>query len=161
MKITIILQICLSSALMFVCAPALSLSAEATALQEIKIGYTSQSISAFPIEFARRKGFFRAEGLNFLMIVMRTNVIMTALVTRGIDYGTPATSVIRGAASDLPIKAVAVLTGRPDYFLAAKKEFSLSEVSKGSELRSALLAPLPTSLFEWCFAKKGWTRSET
>jgi len=134
MKITIILRICLSSALMLVCAPALSLSAEATALQEIKIGYTSQSISAFPIEFARRKGFFRAEGLNVLMIVMRTNVIMTALVTRGIGYGTPATSVIRGAAGDLPIKAVAVLTGRPDYFLAAKKEFKSLRDLKGKRI---------------------------
>ncbi len=88
-------------------------------LQEIKIGYTSTRISAFPIEFARRKGFFRDEGLSVLMIIMRTNVIMNALLTRGIDYGTPTTSVIRGAASDLPVKAVAVLTGRPDYFLAA------------------------------------------
>jgi NitT/TauT family transport system substrate-binding protein len=116
------------------CTPPLSLAAEATALQEIKIGYTSQSISAFPIEFARRKGFFRAEGLNVLMIVMRKNVIVTALVTRGIDYGTPATSVIRGAASDLPIKAVAVLTGRPDYFLAAKKEFKSLKDLKGKRI---------------------------
>jgi ABC-type nitrate/sulfonate/bicarbonate transport system substrate-binding protein len=60
------------------------------------------------------------------MIIMRTNVIMNALLTRGVDYGTPSTSVIRAAANDLPVKAVAVLTGRPDYFLAAKKEFKES-----------------------------------
>ena len=134
MKITIILQIYLSSALMLVGAPALSLSAEATALQEIKIGYTSPSISTFRLNLPGARGFFRAEGLNVLMIVMRTNVIMTALVTRGIDYGTPATSVIRGAASDLPVKAVAVLTGRPDYFLAAKKEFKSLRDLKGKRI---------------------------
>jgi NitT/TauT family transport system substrate-binding protein len=120
------------AAVTLACSPGPSLSAEA--LQEIKIGYTSQSISAFPIEFARRKGFFRAEGLDVLMIVMRTNIIMNALLTRGVDYGTPTTSVIRGAASDLPVKAVAVLTGRPDYFLAAKKEFKTVTDLKGKRI---------------------------
>ena len=75
-------------------SPGQILSAEPIALQEIKIGYTSTSTSVFPIEFARRKGFFREEGMNIVMILMRTNVIMNALLTRGIDYGTPATSVI-------------------------------------------------------------------
>jgi ABC-type nitrate/sulfonate/bicarbonate transport system substrate-binding protein len=68
------------------------------------------------------------------MIVMRTNVIMNALLTRGIDYGTPATSVIRAAANDLPVKAVAVLTGRPDYFLASKKEFKALRDLKGKRI---------------------------
>ena len=43
-------------------SPGPLLSAEPTALDEVKIGYTCPSISAFPIEFARRKGFFREEG---------------------------------------------------------------------------------------------------
>jgi NitT/TauT family transport system substrate-binding protein len=118
--------------LTLVCAPGWSLAAET--LQEIKIGYTSTSVSAFPIEFARRKGFFRDEGLSVLMIVMRTNVIMNALLTRGIDYGTPATSIIRAAANDLPVKAVAVLTGRPDYFLAAKREFKSLKDLRGKRI---------------------------
>ena len=116
------------------CSTSPTMAAEPIALQDVKIGYTSMSISAFPIEFARRKGFFREEGLSVLMIVMRTNVIMNALLTRGIDYGTPTTSMIRGAASDLPVKAVAVLTGRPDYFLAAKKEFKSLKDLKGKRI---------------------------
>ena len=116
------------------CSTGPTMAAEPIALQDVKIGYTSMSISAFPIEFARRKGLFREEGLSVLMIVMRTNVIMNALLTRGIDYGTPTTSIIRGAASDLPVKAVAVLTGRPDYFLAAKKEFKSLRDLKGKRI---------------------------
>jgi NitT/TauT family transport system substrate-binding protein len=134
MKTTNILRLWISAAVILVYSAGPTLSAEPTALQEVKIGYTSTSISAFPIEFARRKGFFRDEGLSVLMIVMRTNVIMNALLTRGIDYGTPATSVIRAAASDLPVKAVAVLTGRPDYFLAAKKEFKSLRDLKGKRI---------------------------
>ncbi len=129
MKTTIIW---ISATLVLTCSLGRSLAAEP--LQEVKIGYTSTSISAFPIELARRMGFFRDEGLSVLMIIMRTNVIMNALLTRGIDYGTPTTSVIRGAASDLPVKAVAVLTGRPDYFLAAKKEYKSLKDLRGKRI---------------------------
>ena len=50
------------AAVILLCSPIPSLSAESSALQEVKIGHTSTSISAFLIEFARRKGFFREEG---------------------------------------------------------------------------------------------------
>ena len=134
MKTTNILRLWISAVVILGSSTGLALSAESTALHEVKIGYTSTSISVFPIEFARRKGFLRDEGLNVVMIVMRTNVIMNALLTRGIDYGTPATSVIRAAANDLPVKAVAVLTGRPDYFLAARKEFKSLKDLKGKRI---------------------------
>ena len=134
MKTTDILRLWISAVVILGSLTGLALSAESMALHEVKIGYTSTSISVFPIEFARRKGFLREEGLNVVMIVMRTNVIMNALLTRGIDYGTPATSVIRAAANDLPVKAVAVLTGRPDYFLAAKKEFKSLKDLKGKRI---------------------------
>ena len=134
MKTTKILQLWISMTVILGCSAGPTLASESIDLQEVKIGYTSTSISVFPIEFARRKGFLRDEGLNIVMIVMRTNVIMNALLTRGIDYGTPATSVIRAAANDLPVKAVAVLTGRPDYFLAAKKEFKSLKDLKGKRI---------------------------
>jgi NitT/TauT family transport system substrate-binding protein len=134
MKTSNILRLWISIGVILGYSTGLTLSAEPIALQDVKIGYTSMSISAFPIEFARRKGFFREEGVSVLMIVMRTNVIMNALLTRGIDYGTPTTSIIRGAASDLPVKAVAVLTGRPDYFLAVKKEFKSLRDLKGKRI---------------------------
>ena len=134
MKTTKILQLWISMTVILGCSAGPTLASESIALQEVKIGYTSTSISVFPIEFARRKGFLRDEGLNIVMIVMRTNVIMNSLLTRGIDYGTPATSIIRAAASDLPVKAVAVLTGRPDYFLAAKKEFKSLRDLKGKRI---------------------------
>jgi len=134
MKATHILRPWISAVVILGSSTGPALSSESTALHEVKIGYTSKSTSIFPIDFSRRKGFLREEGLNVVMIVMRTNVIMNALLTRGIDYGTPATSVIRAAASDLPVKAVAVLTGRPDYFLAAKKELKSLKDLKGKRI---------------------------
>ena len=154
MKTTNILRRWISAAVVFVNSTGPAWSADPTAFHEVKIGYTSTSTSVFPIEFARRKGFLREEGLNIVMIVMRTNVIMNALLTRGIDYGTPATSVIRAAASDLPVKAVAVLTGRPDYFLAAKKEFKSLKDLKGKRIAIGTFGAAADMLFEWCSGKR-------
>jgi hypothetical protein len=53
-----------------------------------------------------------------------------------------STSIIERC--NLPVKAVAVLTGRPDCFLAEK--FSLSKIPREADLRSAL-APPPAPLF--------------
>ena len=78
MKTTKILQLWISMTVILGCSTGPTLASESIALQEVKIGYTSTSISVFPIEFARRKGFLRDEGLNIVMIVMRTNVIMNA-----------------------------------------------------------------------------------
>src|SRR5215813_10023985 len=125
MKATHILRPWISAVVILGSSTGPALSSESTALHEVKISYTSTSTSIFPIEFARRKGFLREEGLNVVMIVMRTNVIMNALLTRGIDYGTASTSVIRAAASDLPVKAVAVLTGPSRLFPRRKKRIQI------------------------------------
>jgi hypothetical protein len=162
MKTTNILGLWISVGVILGYSTCPTLSAEPTALQEVKIGYTSTSTSVFPIEFARRKGFFREEGLNIVMIVMRTNVIMNALLTRGIDYGTPRDLRHQSSRQRLAGESGGSIDGTARLLSRCKKKnSSLSEISKANGLRSALLAPLPTSLFEWCSGKKGWTRSET
>jgi len=134
MKTTNAIRLWVCGIMILMFSPRPILPAELSVLEEVKIGYTSPSISAFPIEFARRKGFFREEGLSVLIIVMRTSVIMNALLTRGIECGTPTTSLIRGAASDLPLKTVAVLTARPDYFLVVRKEIKSPRDLKGKKI---------------------------
>ena len=47
------------------------------------------------------KGVFRAEGLDVLNITMRANIAVNALLTRGIDYATPSTSIVKAATSGL------------------------------------------------------------
>jgi NitT/TauT family transport system substrate-binding protein len=102
--------------------------------EEIKIGSTGPGINILPIEIASRKGFFRDEGLAVLNITMRANIAVNALLTRGIDYATPSTSIVKAAASGLPVKLIAVLMERPDYFLIAKKEIRSIKELKGKKI---------------------------
>jgi len=105
------------------------------ATDEIKIASTGPGLSTLPLEIAARKRFFRDEGLDVLTIAMRANIAVNALLTRGVEYATPSTSMIKAATAGLPVKTVAVLLGRPDYFLTVTKE-----ISSVKELRNKRIA---------------------
>jgi NitT/TauT family transport system substrate-binding protein len=104
------------------------------AADDIKIASTGPGVSTLPLEIASRKGFFRDEGLDVLTITMRTNIAVNALLTRNVDYATPSTSVIKAATAGLPVKLLAVLLGRPDYFLTVKKEVKSVKDLKGKRV---------------------------
>jgi NitT/TauT family transport system substrate-binding protein len=106
----------------------------ADAVEEIKIASTGRGVSTLPLEIAARKGFFREEGLEVLTITMRTNIAVNALLSRNVDYATPSTSIIKAAAAGLPVKLIAVLLGRPDYFLTVKKEIRSVKDLKGKRV---------------------------
>ena len=104
------------------------------AAEEIRIASTGPGLSTLPLEIAARKGFFRDEGFEVLTITMRTNIAMNALLTRGVDYATPSTSSIKAATAGLPVKLIAVLLGRPDYFLTVKRDVSSVKDLKGKRI---------------------------
>jgi ABC-type nitrate/sulfonate/bicarbonate transport system substrate-binding protein len=104
------------------------------AAEEIKIASTGPGLSTLPLEIAARKGFFRDEGFEVLTITMRTNIAVNALLTRNVDYATPSTSTIKAATAGLPVKTIAVLLGRPDYFLTVKREVNSVKDLKGKRI---------------------------
>jgi NitT/TauT family transport system substrate-binding protein len=120
----------------FVASAAVLLSSPpaAKAVDNIKIASTGPGVSTLPLEIAIRKGFFRDEGLDVLTITMRTNIAVNALLTRNVDYATPSTSAIKAAAAGLPLKLIAVLLGRPDYFLTVKKDVRSVKDLKGKRI---------------------------
>jgi len=107
---------------------------EVKAVEDVKIASTGPAVSTLPIEIATRKGFFREEGLEVLTITMRTNIAVNALFTRNVDYATPSTSIIKAATGGLPVKLVAVLQGRPDYFLITRREIRSIKELKGKRI---------------------------
>ena len=58
---------------------------------------------------------------------MSTNIAVNALLTRNVEYATPSTSMIKAATAGFPVKLVAVLLGRPDYFLDRQKRNKIGQ----------------------------------
>jgi len=106
----------------------------AAGAEDIKIASTGPGLSTLPLEIAARKGFFRDEGFDVLTITMRTNIAVNALLTRNVDYATPSTSAIKAGTAGLPVKLIAVLLGRPDYFLTVKKDVRSVRDLKGKRI---------------------------
>lgn len=104
------------------------------AAEEIKIASTGAGLSTLPLEIATRKGFFRDEGFDVLTITMRTNIAVNALLTRSVEYATPSTSTIKAATAGLPVKTIAVLLGRPDYFLTVRRDVRTVRDLKGKRI---------------------------
>ena len=126
-----------SSALRFIAAifSVLLLSPyNGSAAEEIKIASTGSGLSTLPLEIAARKGFFRDEGFDVLTITMRANIAVNALLTRSVEFATPSTSAINAASAGLPVKTVAVLLGRPDYFLTVKRDVRTVGDLKGKRI---------------------------
>ena len=121
-------RVCVLLFFLFVSAP------HFLAAEEIKIASTGPGLSTLPLEIAARKGFFRDEGFEVLTITMRTNIAVNALLTRNVDYATPSTSAIKAASASLPVKLIAVLLGRPDYFLTVKKDIRSVKDLKGKRI---------------------------
>jgi NitT/TauT family transport system substrate-binding protein len=104
------------------------------AAEEVRIASTGPGLSTLPLEIAARKGFFRDEGYDVLTITMRANIAVNALLTRNVDYATPSTSTIKAATAGLPVKTIAVLLGRPDYFLTVKRDLNSVKELKGKRI---------------------------
>ena len=104
------------------------------AAEEIKIASTGAGLSTLPLEIAARKEFFRDEGFDVLTITMRTNIAVNALLTRSVEYTTPSTAAIKAATAGLPVKTVAVLLGRPGYFLTVKRDVRTVRDLKGKRI---------------------------
>ena len=91
-------------------------------LKKITLSYSAVSMTWLPVKVAVERGFFRAEGLEPLLIQMRGNVATTALATGDIDFSLNISPVLNGAIQGLGLKLVAGLNTRPLFSLIVRPE---------------------------------------
>ena len=92
---------------------------------------TYQSGLAFaPLYVAAGKGFFREEGLDVEVQVARTDVSLAALANnQDVDYTATLGTVVRGAVSGLPVRAVGIWYEKTAFYLMARPEIQSWTVS--------------------------------
>ena len=106
----------------------LSLSAGFAANQAI-ISYSSRSYAFLPAQVAVAENFFRDENLEPLLIQMRSQVTVPALMSGEVHYTLSFGNIIGSAMQGLPFKILAVLTDKPLHSLVGRPEIkSVSEL---------------------------------
>ena len=103
----------------------------AQTLDSVKIGIPSPSLSVLALRTAQVKGFFREEGLDVSLVQLATNVTITALTTKEVDFATASVAAMRSAISGLPVKTVMFVVRRPLHVLVARPEMSSPQELRG------------------------------
>ena len=99
------------------------------AADKVRIAIGSANISQLVFPLAQKRGFFREEGLEAEIVLMRGNVPVAALVNGEIDYYSGIGPVVVAAVRGVPVKVVACyVPGSPNVLLARPEIKSVKEL---------------------------------
>lgn len=76
-------------------------------LEKVTLAIPVHALSQLPAYVGARFGIFREEGLDVQIVQMRTALVGPALISRELDYGTAADTMLRAATAGLPVKVIA------------------------------------------------------
>ena len=109
-------------------------SQEGTGLKKIRIGLPNRGVPNLGLIAAQRYGFFRAQGLDAELIVMRPSISLQTLIGGDLDYATVLASAARASVSGLPLRIVMSLTVGQDFSLVVRPDIRRLEELKGKTL---------------------------
>ena len=115
----------LALALVFPAAPALA------QLKKVRLSATSVAVTELQFRIALLKGFYRDEGLDVEIILIRGAVGMQALLGGSVDYTSAAGSIIAGATRGVPVRLVLVVNARPQFDLVGQPDIKAVAQLKG------------------------------
>ena len=110
-------------------------------LERVTLAVPVHALSQLPSYVGARFGLFREERLDVQIVQMRTALVGPALISRELDFGTAADTMLRAATTGLPVKVIAFggiqaalsLNVRPEIKSVADLKGKLISVSsKGS-----------------------------
>jgi NitT/TauT family transport system substrate-binding protein len=103
---------------------------------KVIISYSSRSYAFLPAQIAVVKGFFKDENLEPLLIQMRSQVTVPALLSGEVQYTLSFGNIIGSAMAGLPFKILGVLTDKPLHSIIARPEIKTIAELRGKRIGS-------------------------
>jgi NitT/TauT family transport system substrate-binding protein len=103
-------------------------------LKKIRFSVTSVSVTEIAYKMAQLKGFYRDEGLEVEMIVIRGAIGIPALVGGSVDYTSAAGAIIAAAIRGVNVKLLLVVSSRPQFDLVTAPEIKSLQQLKGKSV---------------------------
>src|ERR1043166_1540965 len=104
------------------------------AADRVTVSYSSRSFAFLPAQVAVAKGFFKDENLDPVLIQMRSQVTVPALMSGEVHYTLSFGNILAGAMQGMPFKILAVLTDRPLHHIVAQPEIKTIADLRGKRL---------------------------
>ena len=101
---------------------------------KVVISYSSRSYAFLPAQVAVAKGFFKDENLEPLLIQMRSQVTVPALVSGEVQFTLSFGNIIGSAMQGMPFKILAVLTDKPLHSVVARPEIKTINDLRGKRI---------------------------
>ena len=99
---------------------ALSHSPLLAQLRKVRLAAPTVAITELPFKMAQLQGFYREQGLDVEIIVIRGALGVTALIAGSVDYSTASGSIIVAAARGIGVKLVYLVSSKPAFDLVAE-----------------------------------------
>jgi NitT/TauT family transport system substrate-binding protein len=100
-------------------------------LKKVRLSATSVAVTELQFRIALLKGFYRDEGLDVEIILIRGAVGMQALLGGSVDYTSAAGSIIAGAARGVPVRLILVVNTKPQFDLVGQPDLKSVSQLKG------------------------------
>ncbi len=98
------------------------MAAASLAAEKTLISYSSRTYAFLPAQVAVAKGFFKDEGLEPVLIQMRSQVAVPAMMNGEIQYTLTFGNILTAAIQGMPFKQLAVLTEKPLHHVVSRPE---------------------------------------
>jgi len=103
-------------------------------LTPVRIGIVSRSTLDLPFWVARERGFFRDEGLDAEIILMRSNLTLQAMLAGSLDFGTATGAAINGIVNGADLRVVFAMSDKPAFELFAQPQITSLQQLRGKKI---------------------------
>ena len=106
----------------------------AVAADKTVISYSSRTYAFLPAQVAVAKGFFKDEALEPVLVQMRSQVAVPALMNGDIHYTLTFGNILTAAIQGMPFKQLAVLTEKPLHHIVARPDIKTIADLRGKRI---------------------------
>jgi ABC-type nitrate/sulfonate/bicarbonate transport system substrate-binding protein len=118
-------------------------SAERTGkLIPVRIGIVSRSTLDMPFYVARDRGFFREEGLEAEIVLMRANLTVQAMLGGSIDFGTATGTAVTAVVNGADVRVVLAMSDTPSFDLIVHPSITSVQQLRGKKIGVAGIGSL-------------------
>jgi NitT/TauT family transport system substrate-binding protein len=103
-------------------------------LKKVRFAVGSISLAEIPFNVAKLKGFYREEGLDVDIVLIRGALGVQALVGGSVDYSSSSGSVVAAGVRGLGVRLLMVLSSRPQFDLVSRPEIRSIQQLKGKTI---------------------------
>src|SRR5688572_19695477 len=108
--------------------------------EPVRVAMPSKSLTFLNYYLAAKFGLFKNEALEVSLPVGKADVQLTAVVTGEMEYIAAAGTVLRGAATGLPVKALMFTLDKPIFHMMARPEIKRIQDLKGKAVAVTAIA---------------------